>query len=225
MFKKAVIVMAAVLLFTGPAHADMVGASDSVIIIKLTSIYNAIKEYYDNGVELLAQAKAQSETLQTISTMTKEIEEEYDFVKNFSLENELNTIVADLQGLSNLDNLEGHSTEEQLKLIRNDIDRRFKSSTTTAERTHYRELKSRLEEVERLSEIQAAKSDEAKKCQSEEMNEKSALASIASSCALMSSLQLAQEQRRAEGDLADAIKENAYEGLDDDFIQALEKMR
>lgn len=225
MYKKAVIIFFLISISASTVHADMFGGSDSVIVVKLTGIYNTMKETYENSMQVLNEAKAQSDNLRKISQLTKELEAEYHFVKNFSIERELQNIVDDLGGLSNLDNLDGRSTVDQLRLIRSDIDRRFKNSSSQQEREKYARLKSRVKEIERLNQIQKTKADEAKIHATEEQNEKTSLASIASSCALISSLQLAQEQRRAEEDLAIDILKQESEALDGEFNKALSKMR
>lgn len=225
MTKKAAVIALCVMLSAGTAHADMFGASDSVIIMKLTSIYTALKEYYDSNVQVLAQAKIQSDNLKKLSAWSKELQREYEFVKNFSLEREIENIKDDLDALSNLDNLDGRSPEDQLRMIRNDIDRRFKTSSSKEERERHKHLKSHVETIERLNKIQQAKAEEAKKHATEEQNEKTSMASIASSCALISSLQLSQEQRRAEEVLAEDIQKHEFEKLNADFKKALKNLR
>lgn len=225
MFKKLLILIFTILLFVNPVQADMFGASDSVMIMKLTAIYNTLKDYYLNGIELLNQAKAQSNNLKKISQLTKDIEGEYDFVKNFSLERELANIKGDLGDLSNLDNLDGKSTEEQLKLIRRDVDRRFRYSNTKEERDKYANLKSRTEEIERLQKLKDAKAEESKELASKEKTEKEYLASISSSTALISGLQLAEEQRRAEEDLGKDINDNDSDNLNGQFKDALKHLK
>lgn len=221
----AVCILIVVSLVWAPqTRADMTGASDSVIIVKLTAIYNVMKEYYDNGMQILQQAKMQSDNLKKMSQLAQEAKGEYDFCTNFSIQNELKKIERDIEGLTSLDNLEGKTPEQIFRTLRSEIDRRFRYGTAE-EKEKAAELKSHVETMERLNALKEAKTQESVAVGTTDRSQKDHLASIASSCALMSSLQLAREQRRVEEELGRQQSKIEADDLTDDFDNALDKMK
>ena len=221
-----IVVFVGICLIGGPrcASADMFGGSDSVIILKLTTIYNALKNYYDQAMELVQEAKTQSDNLKKLSDLAKDTKKEYDFVTNFSFQRELDKIKGDIEGLTNLDNLDGKSTEQIVQLLTNEIDRRFRYGTPE-ERQRASELKSQLSDIERLNEIKKAKTNEAVEMGSNKQSQANYMASISSSCALMSSLELAQAQRRLEEEMVREDQKGRDQDLLKEFNDSLDEMK
>lgn len=224
--KKIIILIFVFIVSTlNPVSADMFGGTDSVMIAKLSAIYSTLKDYYQSGLKQLAEARAHSEELRKISQFTREAEREYNFVKNFSLERELNSIKDDIDGLSNLDNLDGKGTEEQLRLLRSEIDRRFTCTRDRAEKEKYRRLKEHLKNIERLNSLKMAKLDEAKLHNSEGQSEKTSLSSISSSVATLVALEMAEDQNKLEEDLAAELQKSEYDEIRNQFTDALSEMK
>lgn len=211
-------------LCPGRVAADMFGASDSVIIMKLSAIYNSCQQYYNKAVEVLKEAKVHSDRLNDIKKTSQQMYAKYKFVKNFDGQRELVKIKDDLKGLTYLDNLEGKSTETQIRLIMKEIDRRFGNSRDKDERELHRRMKDRLATLERLHKLQQAKAEEATQAAQGRENLNDLQITTASSTALMASLQLAAEQRRIRREIQAEAAQKEGEKLMDDFGVTLEKM-
>ncbi|MCP4747030.1 MAG: hypothetical protein GY874_12960 [Desulfobacteraceae bacterium] len=180
-------------LFPGKLRADAFGASDSVMIMKLSSIYAVLKEHYVNAQEVLANAKIHTQDLSDIKNFSREMYREYQFVRDFDGQKELKNIANDIKGLTYLDNLDGKSLFEKIRLIDKEISRRFGSGNQLAD-----EAKKRLAMLERLARLQQAKTDEAAYVTDESRSDKDLATTTASSTALIAALMVAQEQRRVE---------------------------
>lgn len=206
------------------AEADLFGGSDSIVIVKLSAIYNQLKEYYETNMQILQQAKMQSDNLKKMSQLAQDAKQEYEFVSNFSIQRELRKIKDDIEGLTNLDNLDGKNAEQTFRLLKAEIDRRFRFGTPE-EKAKAAELKSQLTAIERLDALQKAKLEEAQTVGTSNQNQKDTLNSVASSCALISAVQLAQEQRRLEEEMAKGDRFHNDQKIVDNFDEALGAMK
>lgn len=180
------------------ATADLTGAGDAATVAKLSQLYAVMKEYLDNAKQVLQEARIQSDNLKDMRDLSKEVYKEYKFVKNFNAQYEIDRLQDDINGLTYLDNMDGKSTKEQINLLLKEVDRRIRRSTTAKEREKHKQTKEHLLTIERLSALQDAKTQEVADITSQANNEKTLQASTASSTALISSLMLAEEQRRLQ---------------------------
>jgi hypothetical protein len=223
--KNTVITIAAVLALSATCvRADMTGASDAAIIAKLTYVYNVLKDQYANQIELIRQAKIQSESVVKVKEFAVTAKREYEFSRNFDLERELAQIQDDIAGLSLLDNMDGADPQRLFDLLMREIDNRFEDDDSEAGRAARRKLTSHLASIKRLNELQDTKAEEAQELAAGEMSEKESGASVASSCALMAALELSREQRRIEQEMQDIDEQREKERLDDAYRDVLEKM-
>lgn len=206
------------------ARADMTGASDAAIIAKLTYVYDVLKEQYASTVELIRQAKIQSDNLIKVKDFATTAKREYDFARNFDLEREITGVKNDIAGLSLLDNLEGVDDDRKFDLLMREVNRRFESDDSEAGANARRKLSSRLASLKRLNELQTTKAEEAETLARGDMSEKENNASVASSCALLAALELSREQRRIEEDMQSIDDRNEKDRLDEAYGNVIEKM-
>ena len=223
---KSIVIVGAVFLALSATsvRADMTGASDAAIIAKLTYVYNVLKEQYANQIELIRQAKIQSENVIKVKEFADTAKKEYDFARNFDLEREIGKIKNDIKGLTLMDNMEGADTERQFDLLSREIDNRFEYDDSETGIEAHRRLSSRLASLKRLHELQNTKTEEAEKLARGDMSEKENNASMASSCALIAALELSREQRRIEEEMQDIDDKKEKENLDEAYGKVLEKM-
>jgi hypothetical protein len=205
-------------------RADMTGASDAAIIAKLTYVYKVLKEQYANQIELIRQAKIQSENVIKVKEYAVQAKKEYDFARNFDLEREIAKIKNDISRLTLLDNADGVDPERQFDLLSREIDRRFEDDDSEAGIEAHRKLSSRMASLKRLHELQNTKAEEAEKLAKGEMSEKENNASVASSCALIAALELSKEQRRIEQEMQGIDDQKEKEGLNEAYMNVLGKM-
>ena len=223
--KKIMIAMSIALFASGTvARADMTGASDAAIIAKLTYVYNVLKEQYANQIEMIREAKVQSDNLRKVKDFADTAKREYDFVRNFDLERELNKIKNDIVGLTLLDNMDGADPERKFDLLSREIDNRFENDDSEAGADARRKLSSRLASLKRLFELQNTKAEEAENLAKGDMSEKENNASTASSCALLAALELSREQRRIEQEMQNIDDDNQKDKLDEAYGAVLDKM-
>lgn len=205
-------------------RADMTGASDAAIIAKLTYVYKVLKEQYANQIELIRQAKIQSENVIKVKEFATTAKKEYDFARNFDLERELDKIKNDIGGLTLIDNMEGADAERKFDLLSREVDKRFEDDDSEAGMEAYRKLSSRLASLKRFHELQETKAEEAENLARGDMSEKENSASVASSCALLAALELSREKRRIEEEMQDIDDKKEKEQLDEAYGDVLKKM-
>jgi len=206
------------------ARADMTGAGDAAIIVKLTTIYNAIKEQYQKQVELIKEAKVQTENMQKVKEMAVTVKKEYDFARNFNIERELNNIKDDMGGLTLLDNMDGKSPERQFEMLSREINRRFEANESKSSDEAKRKLAAQLASLQRLMALQKSKAQEAEALASGTKTDKEVQASAASSCALVAALELAREQRRIEEEMRAVDQQYQKKVLDQTYENVVDKM-
>jgi len=112
--RRLVIVMV-LLAISGTAQAMALG--DIKIIAELTKLYETMNQQ-------LQTLKSQNENIQTLKTLYKDSVETYDTVVNFRLEDIERRIERDFDNLTGLDNMDGLSLRQRLRVIDRELDRR-----------------------------------------------------------------------------------------------------
>lgn len=173
-------------------------AGDVQQTMYLSQIYTQLKTQYDEVLKVVKNAQAASDELQNIHNLTNDLIREYEFVTNFSLANEIAQIERDIESVTMLDNMDGMTSLEKIKIINGEIDRRFRYMTPEERE----KVKKRSAHIVKLNELESAKRREAQDVSSnKKMTTKDLLRSNASSTAIMTSLLLLQEQRIQEEEM------------------------
>jgi hypothetical protein len=172
--------------------------SNSVNVKYLSAMYAQLQQRYKVAIDQLDSAKKASDAMKKVQNLSQDLVSEYQFITTFSLENEIARIKNDIEGLTMLDNMQGMSMLDKIKVINSEIDRRFsylpKDKQPSEEEKN--KIKGQYADVAALQSLEAAKRTEALNASAGRLNDKNLASSAASSNALVSALLLAEEQRR-----------------------------
>ena len=221
--RKTVFAVVMSLFFASQAFADVTGAGDSMITLQLTKIYAILTTKYSAVLKTLQELKTQNAFLQNMVDKARMMKKEYDFVRNFRVENVINRVKNDFENLTLLDNLDGRSPEQQFEMMLTEIDRRFDKPNDEDEKMK-KKLKGRVHELQRLQALLEAKLEEAKKLTKNDNNIKTIHNSIATTNCLLLSLEVQRQQRAILEQAQDINEEIEMESKVDDFQKALRKM-
>lgn len=186
-------------LYCNFVSADVAGADVKI----LSGIYAKTIEQIKVLREDLEQMKFLSDTAKQTTEIMGAVQEEYDFINNFNLENEINNIVSDFADLTYIDELaNAKNPEDKYNLIRGEIDKRFKEenqSGTDISKAEKDALEARLRALEAYEVMR-------NKYMKEAMNpsaktDKDLQSNISSSTSTLAALALEEKIRQKEQEL------------------------
>ncbi len=195
-------------------------ATDAGSTMKLSAILAQLKEEYKGIMDQLEEAKAASETMTEINKISGEIYEEYKFINDFSIDNEIRMITNDIKGLSGLGGWSETDDEGKFRLLRAEIDRRFEDNPEKK-----KDLLNQVSEMERLEALKQKKLEEAAQAGNGSMNDKNLNSSIASSNALLSAIALSEEQQKIQDQMKKEGSAQDAKAYEDSFIEFLDKSK
>jgi hypothetical protein len=120
--------------------------------------------------------------------------------------------------------MDDKSDERKFELLMREIDRRFEGEQSEKSRNARRKLASQLNSIKRLQAIQKSKTKEAESLTKGEKSEKEAISSVASSCALIAALELANEQRRIEQEMKGTDQDYQNDSLGKTYKDVVDRM-
>ncbi len=132
-----------VLTFPPSLSADMFGAADMQIVMKLQAMYKTM-------IETLNEAQTQNEQLATVKTTLSDMVDTRDYVENFDADRIARRISNDLDNVTQMDDLSGMTESQRIRAIQRMLDRRIADSNISEE-----EKQRLLNEKELLDDIQA----------------------------------------------------------------------
>ncbi len=203
------------IFFTGQAQAFTDGS-----VIKLSEIVLMLKQEYKAILDQLKEAKAANDSMRQIYAISGEMYDEYRFIENFSSDAEIRRITRDIKGLTGLTGLNEADGEGRFRILRNEINRRFKNEDATRS-----ELLNQVSELERLEALKQKKLEEAAEAGAGNMNDKNLNSSIASSNALISAMQIAEQQRKLQEEMRRREMGNSAKAYEDGFIEFLDQQK
>ena len=150
--KKIILIL---MFFSTPVFSDP--ATGTVQVSLLSNIYTELKIQYGEMLKQLEEAKAASDTLNDVKTISSDLVKEYKFIQGFSLENEIASIKSDVQGLTLLDNITGDMTTlEKIELMNSELDRRVEADSNLT-KEQGKKLKTKYAEMIRLKDLEDKK--------------------------------------------------------------------
>ncbi len=182
----------------------------------IMAVVAELKKQYAQILKQLKEAKAANDTLRGVYDVSGKVYNEYKFVKNFNAEAEVNNIIRDVDGLTGLNNLGKTDAEGKFKILRAEINRRFKSEDKNKE-----VMLNRVQEIERLELLKRKKLKEAAAAAGGKLTDKGLQSSMASSNSLLAAWEIEKKQkeiRKGMGHIETAQKAKKYE---DGFIDFL----
>ncbi|MCP4494120.1 MAG: hypothetical protein GY820_43480 [Gammaproteobacteria bacterium] len=199
-------------LLTTSVYAQGFGAAT----LKLSAIYEQLKIEYEGIMSQLEEAKAANSTMNEIYNVSGDIYDEYRFIEDFSTEAQIRMITNDIGGLTGLTGLSETDNEGKFKILRAEISRRFKDDSATEQ-----ELLGQISELERLEALKQAKLEEAAAAGAGSMNDKNLNSSIASSNALITAMQISEQQKAIREAMRHNQLANDAKAHEDGFIEFL----
>ncbi len=201
---KPIVLITALLCFNS-AYADVAGADVKILSSMYAKMIEQIKVMRDE----LDQMKFLSESAKQTTEIMGAVQEEYHWINNFNLENEINGIVQDFTNLTYIDELAGaKDPETKYDLIRAEIDRRFsdeeKSTGTTISDEEKEALEKRLRALEAYEKMRDKYLSESLKPTGE--SDKDIQSNIASSTSMLAALALEDRIRQKEQELLEKEK-------------------
>lgn len=175
----------------------------------LSAIYLETKKQYEEAKKHLESLQAANDTLQDINSFSKDLVHEYKFVKNFSLESEIQNIVTDIDNLTMIDELIEHGGDmdwtQKLSYINAEVDRRIARRRANGEDItddEEKALKDAYIAMLKNQEAERAKLAEAAAASAGKMNDKNLSSSMASSLAILAALELAKKKKEQQDMMA-----------------------
>ena len=189
-------------LYVSLINADALGASDSVMIAKLSAIVKQLKKDYDEQLKSVREATIQSKELVNLNKQYREIRKEYKFITNFSLDREINNIRSDLEGLSMLDDLGNRDLESKLNIISGEIERRARlPEENKTELISLKAIEADLKKLKQLERTQRKILDQQQKIADGNMSSKQLANITARNSSLLLSLQLQKRGQETQTEI------------------------
>lgn len=130
-----------------PVSADMWGAGDMKIIAELKAMYQTM-------IKTLSQAKTQNEQLNTVKTTLNDFIETRQYVQNFDADRIARRIHNDLEGITQMDDLNGMNTQQRIRAVQKMLRKRVADPATPEEQKKRYESELRmLEDIEIRNEV------------------------------------------------------------------------
>jgi len=183
--------------------------------ITLTKMYATMLKNYKLAKESLETYKESAATLNEIRETSVSLYQEYKFVEEFSLDDELSRVQRDINGLTDLDTFNSLDTEGKFKLLNKELKRRV---MTKKEEQLYR---ARIAELERLEELKKAKLKDA--VNTSGMNQKNLDASNASSNAIQAALAVMEKEERDKEKLRQQVQASQQLEYEKDFFKLMKE--
>ena len=183
--------------------------------IQLQQMYIQSIKQYKLLMKQLKTFKASSKELETLRKNATALNNEYKFVKNFSLDRELGRISRDIDSLTNLDRWDSLSDQGKFNLIMKELKRRNMSDK---ERKVYM---ARLASLKRLEKLRELKLKEAEKTSA--MTDKNLKASSASSSAVLAALELMKKEKEEKKKLLKELEASEKIAYEKDFFKFMKQ--
>lgn len=144
------------LLISSPSHS--IGGISPADTQVLTQMYAALKEQLKALKEQLEEVKVASDQVYKAREYLDAVRSEYQFVRRFDPQGELNSLVGWADGMTNLNDLDDRSWQDRWYLLSDEIDKRFEQSDASgAVKESVRDISRRdfseLGQLDRLSEF------------------------------------------------------------------------
>ncbi len=211
--KTIITIALMVVMYTPYSYADMFGGDTAY----LSKMYAEMLKQYKVLKNQLEEAKATSDTMTEIYEVSGEVYDEYKFIQEFSTENEIRRVTRDIQGLTGLTGLSDTDDEGKFRILRSEINRRFKDDPENLEN-----LNNQISELERLEALKKAKIEEAARAGAGELNDKNLNSSIASSNALIAAMKIAEQQAQLQKQMDQQQNVKDAKAHEDGFIEFLD---
>lgn len=171
-----------------------------------------MKKEYDEVINQLNQLKIVNDNLRGVVDGIQAVKAEYEFVENFSLENELRRMEYDIQNLTQLDNLnDSKDAMERINVALNEINRRVAGAENQRSKVKIEALKNN---VQAMSAAIAAYADESATAGSGRKSSADQLAGINSATSMLAAQALMEKQKEYEGKIKRT--ENALQWVKND---------
>lgn len=180
----------------------------------LSAMYLEMKAQYAVVMDQLEQAKKSSDLLNDVKNTSKDLVDEYKFIKGFSLDAEINAIKSDVLGLTYLDSYNSNMTSMQkIELMNAELDKRVQANELTTFESE--DLKGKYAKLIYLEELENKKLSEASQASNGAMNSKNLATSNASSNAMIAASRVGEDRRRLEAEIKEKEERagavNAYQ--------------
>jgi len=192
---------------------------DALSSIELKQISLDIKAQLLKTIKLLKEATIQSKTILEMRELAINMKDNYDFVRNFNLENYMQDFIYEIEGITLLDNIKGKDFDRQFDLLMREIDHRF---TKEEEKTN---VKYFMQDLKKLYTLQQVKAQESTAITSGKMNYANNVATVASNSGLSLIMQSKQEQRDVINDAQERYTQDYYMGTVENAVQSMETIK
>lgn len=156
------------------------------------AIVTEIRAQTAQVVKQLKEMKSANDSLKEIYETSGKVYEEYKFVRDFSIEGEIRRMRSSIEGVTNLHHLGQASPEGKFRLLRAEIRQRYAEDKNTRD-----DMLRRVDELERIEQLQKAKLKEAEDAAGGRMTDKNINASNASSAAILAVGELERMKQNA----------------------------
>lgn len=193
-FVKLIPVILSLLIVDNVCADPVSGAAQTRV---LSAMYLEMKAQYAVVMDQLEQAKKSSDLLNDVKNTSKDLVDEYKFIKGFSLDAEINAIKSDVLGLTYLDSYNSNMTSlQKIELMNAELDKRVQANELTAFESE--DLKGKYAKLIYLEELENKKLSEASQASNGTMNSKNLATSNASSNAMIAASRVGEDRRRLE---------------------------
>lgn len=210
-FIKLIPVILSLLIVDNVCADPVSGAAQTRV---LSAMYLEMKAQYAVVMDQLEQAKKSSDLLNDVKNTSKDLVDEYKFIKGFSLDAEINAIKSDVLGLTYLDSYNSNMTSMQkIELMNAELDKRVQANELTTFESE--DLKGKYAKLIYLEELENKKLSEASQASNGAMNSKNLATSNASSNAMIAASRVGEDRRRLEAEIKEKEERagamNAYQ--------------
>ncbi len=180
--------LALTLIGAMPAAQAFIDVSGPAQLAQMGKIYYTL-------IEQLRTLQAQSTTMRRLLDDARAARQTYDRVVNLRLESVIDMVKGDLAGTTLLDELDGASRDERLRLIELELSRRIRADTG-ADRARLQRAKGQIKQLQRLQAVQAAAGANLQAANTD-LDERRSAQLTAQSTAMIAALASVEQQRRA----------------------------
>lgn len=140
------------LIQTAPSHASIFGEENGW----LAQMTAYLSDVYNNTKKALQEYKQANSTLTEVKDATKDALRDYDALQNIKATDWKAMVERDIEALTELDNMDGMTREQQLRTVLRELDRRIADpNTSEAEKKAAAEQKKLLLQQEEQAKLRA----------------------------------------------------------------------